>query len=58
MTYIVALGIGFKCPRKIHVNTWGGEGVPYVIYEWLLVVRRGVVPVYHDVAQIASIQKE
>ena len=45
----------------------GGERVPkskkkkisaYVIYEWPLVVRRGVVPVYHDVAQIASIQKE
>ena len=21
MIYIVALGIGFKCPRKIHLNT-------------------------------------
>ena len=28
MIYIVALGVGFKCPRKIHLNTqWGvGEG--------------------------------
>ena len=26
--YIVAFGVGFKCPRKIHLNTqWGGEGV-------------------------------
>ena len=25
MIYIVALGVGFKCPRKIHFNTqWGG----------------------------------
>ena len=25
MIYIVALGVGFKCPRKIHLNTqWGG----------------------------------
>ena len=21
MNYIVALGVGFKCPRKIHLNT-------------------------------------
>ena len=43
MIYIVALGVGFKCPRKIHLNTqcpppysWnrvhcqncGGRGVP------------------------------
>ena len=21
MIYIVALGVGFKCPRKIHLNT-------------------------------------
>ena len=21
ITYIVALGVGFKCPRKIHLNT-------------------------------------
>ena len=27
MIYIVALGVGFKCPRKIHLNTqWGGRG--------------------------------
>ena len=27
MIYIVALGVGFKCPRKIHLNTqWGGGG--------------------------------
>ena len=26
MIYIFALGVGFKCPRKIHLNTqWGGE---------------------------------
>ena len=25
MIDIVALGVGFKCPRKIHLNTqWGG----------------------------------
>ena len=25
MIYIVALGVGFKCPRKINLNTqWGG----------------------------------
>ena len=25
MIYIVALGVGFKCPHKIHLNTqWGG----------------------------------
>ena len=27
MIYIVTLGVGFKCPRKIHLNTewgWGG----------------------------------
>ena len=27
MIYIAAHGVGFKCPRKIHLNTpWGGEG--------------------------------
>jgi hypothetical protein len=27
MIYIVALGNGFKCPRKIYLNTqWGGGG--------------------------------
>jgi hypothetical protein len=27
MIYIVALGVGFKCLRKIHLNTqWGGGG--------------------------------
>ena len=25
MIYIVALGVGFKCPRKIHLNTQGGN---------------------------------
>ena len=26
--YIVAFGVGFKCPRKIHLNTqWGGDFV-------------------------------
>ena len=31
MIYIVALGVGLKCPRKIHLNTqWGGHrGVNY-----------------------------
>ena len=25
MIYIVALGVGLKCPRKVHLNTqWGG----------------------------------
>ena len=25
MIYIVTLGVGFECPRKIHLNTqWGG----------------------------------
>ena len=27
MIYIIALGVGFKCPRKIHLNTEWGEGV-------------------------------
>ena len=27
MIYIVALGVGLKCPIKIHLNTqWGGGG--------------------------------
>ena len=27
MIYIVELGVGFKCPRKIYLNTqWGGRG--------------------------------
>ena len=27
MIYIVALGVGFKCPLKIYLNTqWGGGG--------------------------------
>ena len=26
--YIVAFGVGFKCPRKIHFNTqWGGSEI-------------------------------
>ena len=26
MIYIVALGVGLKCPRKVHLNTqWGGQ---------------------------------
>ena len=29
MIYIVALGVGLKCPRKIHLNTqWGGRPPP------------------------------
>ena len=29
MIYIVALGGGFKCPRKIHLNTqWGEDARP------------------------------
>ena len=29
MIYIVALGVGLKCPRKIHLNTqWGGGKCP------------------------------
>ena len=27
MIYIVALGVGFKCPRKIHLNTQWGRGI-------------------------------
>ena len=28
MFYIVALGVGLKCPRKIHLNTqWGGAAI-------------------------------
>ena len=27
MIYIVALGVGFKCPRKVHLNTQWGEGL-------------------------------
>ena len=26
MIHIVALGVGFKCPRKTHFNTQWGEG--------------------------------
>ena len=26
MIYIVALGVGLKCPRKIHLNTQCGRG--------------------------------
>ena len=26
MIYIVAFGVGFKCPHKIHLNTQGGGG--------------------------------
>ena len=26
MIYIVALGVGLKCPRKVHLNTQWGEG--------------------------------
>ena len=25
MIYIVALGVGLKCPRKVHLNTQWGE---------------------------------
>ena len=36
MIYIVALGVGFKCPRKIHLNTqWGGVG--QVVTQGLLI---------------------
>ena len=27
--YIVALGVGFNCPRKIHLNTHWGGGAAY-----------------------------
>ena len=35
--YIVALGVGLKCPRKIHLNTqWGALGEKdYVYYKGL-----------------------
>ena len=26
MIYIVALGVGLKCPRKVHLNTQWGRG--------------------------------
>jgi hypothetical protein len=26
--YIVALGVGFKCPRKIHLNTQCAPRIP------------------------------
>ena len=26
MIYIVALGVGLKCPRKVQLNTQGGGG--------------------------------
>ena len=29
MIYIVALGVGFKCPRKIHLNTQWEGGIKY-----------------------------
>ena len=35
MINIVAFGGGFKCPRKIHLNTQcPGPSSAYVIYEW------------------------
>ena len=38
MIYIVALGVGFICPRKINLNTQCPPPFPptnaYVIYEW------------------------
>ena len=41
MIYIVAHGVGLKCPRKIHLNTQCPPPTPllksaYVIYEWYL----------------------
>ena len=30
MIYTVALGVGFKCPRKIHLNTQWGGGATFI----------------------------
>ena len=38
MIYIVALGVGFKCPRKIHLNTQWGGGVPTVLLDIVVAV--------------------
>ena len=37
--YIVALGVGFKCPRKIHLNTQCPEGVSKEFWAKLPVCR-------------------
>ena len=38
MIYIVALGFGLKCQRKIHLNTqWGGEGLLMGLLERIVV---------------------
>ena len=34
MIYIVALGGGFKCPCKIHLNTQSGEGAKVAIFAY------------------------
>jgi hypothetical protein len=35
MIYIVALGGGFKCPRKIHLNPQWGKGFMWRLYRIL-----------------------
>ena len=43
MIYIVALGVGLECPRKIHLNTqWGDQIIPIA----LLLSPRIVIPSY------------
>ena len=36
MIYIVALGVGLKCPHKIHLNTQWGGGVSGLTDQWTL----------------------
>ena len=34
IVYVVAFGVGFKCPRKIHLNTqWGGGELPPTFWQ-------------------------
>ena len=42
MIYIVALGDGFKCPRKIHLSTQSGRGGKSGNFCLLLVLKIGL----------------
>ena len=42
MIYILALGVGFKCPRKIHLNTqWGRDWSPQILADKLTLFQLG-----------------
>ena len=51
MICIVALGVGLKCPRKIHLNTQWGGGIGYPQFFTLI----GAKPSYlHDLLLVMS----